>query len=75
MMCRQVLFRRFTFGLPAPCVNSYRDDSLCNMYAGTGECEKNPGWMLKFCEKACNACGQATSPTSSERRKNRIFEF
>merc|ERR1712136_261631 len=34
------------------------------MGASTGECEKNPGWMLDNCRKSCNNCntGPSTNP-------------
>ncbi len=28
----------------------------CVEYAGWGECEKNPGWMIVNCALSCNAC-------------------
>lgn len=28
----------------------------CTRLAQTGECQKNPGWMIMFCAKACGLC-------------------
>ena len=28
----------------------------CSFWADRGECEKNPGYMLKSCQKSCNTC-------------------
>lgn len=31
-------------------------DKRCGGWAAAGECEKNPGYMLTSCRKACNKC-------------------
>ena len=28
----------------------------CSNYERHGECHKNPGWMIMFCPRSCNAC-------------------
>jgi hypothetical protein len=32
------------------------DLSHCATWAKQGECQKNPGWMLKGCPLSCNEC-------------------
>merc|ERR1712176_404710 len=38
---------------PSNCRDSTRD---CEYWGKSGECDKNPGFMLQACKKACNAC-------------------
>ncbi|KAK2161659.1 hypothetical protein LSH36_112g05094 [Paralvinella palmiformis] len=46
------------------CVNLYTDDpSLCDIWAGAGECEKNVWWMSHYCALSCKAC---TAPNTAE---------
>lgn len=33
-------------------------DKRCVKWAALGECEKNPGYMLTSCRKACHKCGE-----------------
>eukprot|EP00039_Didymoeca_costata_P004091 m.71279 g.71279 ORF g.71279 m.71279 type:complete len:322 (-) comp12230_c0_seq4:86-1051(-) len=32
----------------------------CEGWAATGECDKNPGYMLVYCKKACKVCTEET---------------
>jgi hypothetical protein len=32
----------------------------CEGWAQTGECQRNPGWMISNCRKACQKCDDAT---------------
>jgi hypothetical protein len=32
---------------------------LCGFWAGSGECQKNPKYMLENCRKSCNTCPDA----------------
>ena len=32
-------------------------NSSCQYWASTGECAKNPDYMLVYCQKSCNVCG------------------
>ena len=36
-------------------------DAQCATWASSGECQKNPGWMLKNCRRSCHQC-----PTTGE---------
>jgi len=38
---------------PATCSN---ENINCDHWAWTGKCEKDPGYMLSYCKKACNIC-------------------
>lgn len=38
------------------CENLHNDQE-CNGWAGSGECEINPDWMIPNCRKACRKCG------------------
>ena len=50
--------------VPVLCVNLYTDDpSLCDIWAGAGECEKNVWWMSHYCALSCKAC---TAPNTAE---------
>lgn len=42
---------------PASCQDKNQN---CNYWANKGECQKNPGYMLKFCKKSCGRCVKAT---------------
>ena len=42
---------------PAGCQN---DHAQCEEWAVYGECEKNPGYMMDTCRKACKACGKGS---------------
>ncbi len=42
------------------CVN-IEPDADCEMWTENGECVSNPGWMLYFCAKSCNACSGTTT--------------
>ena len=34
------------------------ENPSCDQWAKTGECDKNPGYMLISCKKACKVCGK-----------------
>lgn len=36
-------------------------DDRCGHWASLKECEKNPGYMLRNCQKACNVCNTGRS--------------
>jgi hypothetical protein len=38
----------------AECADNHES---CDMWASTGECEANPKYMLKQCQKSCMVCG------------------
>eukprot|EP00794_Sanderia_malayensis_P015044 gene15044-16597_t len=38
------------------CVDNHGD---CAAWASSGECQKNPDWMLVNCKKSCNACSSS----------------
>merc|ERR1712045_463334 len=44
---------------PAPC---FDDNPSCEYWAGIGECERNPAYMLVNCRRSCGVCG-APAPT------------
>ena len=44
--------------IPPNCENNHPS---CNYWAGIGECEANPGYMLKKCKKSCQVCGSAST--------------
>lgn len=58
-----------------PCINSItstisdsctnRNAASCNLWAQSGECLKNTGWMLTNCRRACNACPDPPPPTTT----------
>ena len=41
----------------SPPSNCKNENKHCDYWARTGECQKNPGYMLVKCKKACNVCG------------------
>ena len=45
--------------LGGDCTDRHED---CGDWAATGECKKNPGYMLESCRASCNACPEAPSP-------------
>ncbi len=47
------------------CVDNHE---LCAIWAGNGECRKNPSFMLEFCLISCGLCGSAdaTAPMTTE---------
>ncbi|XP_047482458.1 zinc metalloproteinase nas-15-like [Penaeus chinensis] len=50
-------------GPPAPggCEDSHNH---CGTWSQSGECEKNPDWMLTNCRKACNKCDNTCKDTN-----------
>ena len=42
-----------SFPLTAVCQDIHGN---CENWARTGECERNPAWMLPNCPKSCNQC-------------------
>ena len=40
---------------PSGCEN---ENPSCDQWANNGECDKNPGYMLISCKKACKVCGK-----------------
>ena len=49
------------------------NNDSCAFWAKAGECEANPDYMLKFCQKSCDSCGmmdeEETPYASEEERK------
>ncbi len=43
------------------CRNKHSSDTECDAWAENDHCDINPGWMKRFCAKACGACGNAHS--------------
>ena len=37
------------------CVNA-ESDTRCNYWAGIGECQRNPEYMLRYCQWSCRDC-------------------
>lgn len=48
------------------CVNQYYSDQKCDRWAGEGQCDLNPSWMLPNCYRSC-AC---TDPDCSENQED-----
>jgi len=47
----------------------------CNLWATTGECYKNPRYMLLHCPKSCGVCGnQAVKPMVEDNDDNKYCE-
>ena len=40
-------------------------NSNCENWAASGECERNPAWILPNCPKSCHQCGDPTETTMS----------
>uniref|UniRef100_A0A0B6ZGY8 Metalloendopeptidase n=1 Tax=Arion vulgaris TaxID=1028688 RepID=A0A0B6ZGY8_9EUPU len=38
------------------CQNKHRSDTECDIWANSGHCSVNPGWMKVNCAKSCQAC-------------------
>jgi ShK domain-like len=45
------------------CQNEYEE---CEDWARSGECKKNPTFMLLRCSKACQMCGKSDEEVGSE---------
>lgn len=41
-------------------------DQSCEYWASIGECQKNPGFMLQYCQKSCDNCGVDNCPVWKE---------
>lgn len=41
--------------LTEECTDNHK---LCQYWAQTGECNKNPAWMNVNCAKSCRLCGK-----------------
>jgi len=48
---------------PTPTGTCRDDNTGCAGWAARGECQKNPGYMLKSCRKSCKQCSTTTKPT------------
>ncbi|KAL5005496.1 hypothetical protein ScPMuIL_018952 [Solemya velum] len=46
------------------CVDNH-DSQECKVWAESGHCDVNPGWMLKHCKKACGECRGGTDGTTT----------
>ena len=54
--------------IPSNCENNH---ASCNYWASIGECEANPGYMLKNCKKGCQVCNQpSTTVTTTAENPN-----
>ncbi|KRX45629.1 putative tyrosinase-like protein tyr-3, partial [Trichinella murrelli] len=42
------------------------ENSLCLLWAITGECTKNPYWMKPHCQRSCNTCGMTLKDVNKE---------
>ena len=40
--------------------NCYDDHDMCGMWADSGECETNTGYMFRNCRHSCKVCGAMT---------------
>ena len=47
------------------CEDNHND---CGYWAGIGECQINPGYMLQNCKKSCNQCGKLLSQYAQSTR-------
>ena len=46
-----------------PSTDCVDNNEYCSYWAGIGECEINPGYMLENCKKSCGVCNQDPAPT------------
>ena len=46
------------------------DDGSCPSWAGAGECDANPGFMLESCPVSCNACPAGDEDPACVRRNS-----
>ena len=46
---------------PSDCVDFNQTD--CAYWAGIGECEANPGFMLESCPQSCGTCPEPEPPS------------
>jgi len=38
----------------------------CASWARTGECQRNPGYMLSYCRRSCNHCSSSSEPSGND---------
>lgn len=53
------------------CVDTHKD---CSFWASKGECDANPNYMLRNCQKACNVCNSNKSVDELIRDKQKEKE-
>ena len=46
-----------------------QDEENCPIWAASGECDNNPGFMLKSCHASCMACDEAAASSTTLRRR------
>lgn len=46
--------------LDGTCADCEDTHEHCTYWEGQGECTNNPGFMLRYCRKSCNACDKNT---------------
>ena len=44
-------------------------DTQCGYWASLGECDKNPGYMLKSCQQSCNACPNSSGEANEKENR------
>lgn len=44
------------------------EEEMCEEWAKMGECEANPNYMLKSCQKSCGTCGDSVAERSKKIR-------
>eukprot|EP00884_Botryococcus_braunii_P014162 jgi/Botrbrau1/22747/Bobra.0132s0080.1 len=45
------------------------DNEMCGVWAKSGECSKNPGYMKAACRKSCNTCTEKQKAATDARKK------
>jgi len=58
---------------PKPTGTCVDDNTSCPGWAQSGECQKNPGYMLKSCRKSCNQCSTTSSKCVDKNTSCRVW--
>ena len=47
----------------------------CASWARTGECQRNPGYMLSYCRRSCNHCSSSSEPGDVTGGNDGMYEW
>ncbi|KAJ8310113.1 hypothetical protein KUTeg_011978 [Tegillarca granosa] len=56
------------------CVNTYKDERMCKIWADYNQCVVNPGFMKTQCAKACRSCTEGLKVASNDNRSGSQFQ-
>lgn len=59
--CKNIIALPFPINSTEACQNAHSNNSQCQSWADSGECQINPSWMSLNCQLSCSLCTQTCS--------------